>query len=124
MLLANEDVERIKKQTNLPIQKFSYIKDGYLYLKNKKMKGKKIKNKKKYCVFLNYETKKCSIYVIRPIGCRYYPIIYDPFLKNCIVDKDCTNKENVQTNLVSCPELQKFILLLERERNNRIILQL
>ncbi len=112
MLLANEDVTRIEAQTSLPRQKFSYLKEGYLYLKNKG----------KYCIFLAPETRRCSIYEIRPIGCRYYPVIYDPFSKKCVLDKDCTNKGNIPETLIKnlCPNLRDFILLLEGERNRRL----
>ncbi|NVM55031.1 MAG: YkgJ family cysteine cluster protein [Candidatus Helarchaeota archaeon] len=112
MLLANEDVERIKTQLNKPRQDFSYLRDGYIFLKNKD----------NYCVFLDSQTKRCSIYEIRPKGCQFYPIIYDPLLKNCVIDRDCTNKENVPKNImeITCPAIGEFILLLERERNNRL----
>ena len=113
MLLANEDVKRI--ETQMPRREFSYMRDGYLYLKNKN----------KYCVFLNTESKRCLIYEIRPQGCRFYPIIYDTLLKKCVVDRDCTNKEKIPINLIetSCPDLGEFILLLEKERNDRLNLK-
>lgn len=112
MLLANEDVARIEAQSNIPRQKFAYLKEGYLYLRNRG----------KYCIFLAPETRRCSIYEIRPIGCRYYPVIYDPFLKKCVLDKDCTNKGNIPEILIKnlCPNLRDFILLLEEERNRRL----
>ncbi|NVM29625.1 MAG: YkgJ family cysteine cluster protein [Candidatus Helarchaeota archaeon] len=114
MLLSNDDVRRIRKRTDLARQKFSYLKEGYLYLKNKENS----------CVFLNDETKRCSIYEARPTGCRFYPIIYDPYSRECIVDKDCSNKENVPIKKVetTCPSLEEFILLLEKERNERLTL--
>ena len=112
MLLSNEDVTRIKNQTNLSKREFMFNRDGYLYLKNKG----------RYCVFLNHQNKRCTIYEIRPRGCRFYPIIYDPYDNQCIVDRDCTNKRSINVNLVEqpCPSLQEFIILLERERKERL----
>ena len=111
MLLANEDVKRIATQCNMNRRAFSYVRDGYLFLKNKR----------NYCVFLNSQTKKCTIYEIRPRGCRFYPIVYDPYQEKCVVDRDCTNRANISPDLVEteCPALHKFILLLENERNSR-----
>jgi len=112
MPLANDDVKNIITQTKLPKQQFAFIQDGYLHLKNKG----------KFCVFLNSTTRRCSIYENRPIGCRFYPIIYDPYLKKCVVDKDCSNKHNIPSDLIKkkCPELEKFIKKLEKERTDRL----
>ncbi len=112
MILANEDLERIRSQTKLDYREFSYLKDGYVYLRNVG----------KYCVFLTPKAKRCSIYDIRPIGCRFYPIVYDTISEQCVIDKDCTNKNNLSTNLInnSCIELKKFILLLQKERKYRL----
>jgi Fe-S-cluster containining protein len=112
MLLANADIDRIRKHTHLSRRYFAYYLDGYLYLKNNN----------KYCIFLVPETKRCSIYEVRPIGCRFYPIIYNPFVKKCVVDKDCTNRENMRDalNEINCNELEKFILLLNKERAHRL----
>ena len=113
MLLANEDIERIENK--LPRREFSYVRDGYLYLKNQQGN----------CVFLEPESMRCSIYEIRPRGCRFYPIVYDPYLKKCVVDKDCSNKENIPQRLLldTCSDIYEFILLLEDERNQRLKLK-
>lgn len=112
MLLANEDIDRIKTQVTQSRQSFAYLRDGYLYLRNKG----------EYCVFLDPQTRRCTIYEIRPMGCRYYPVVYNPFLKKCVIDEDCSNKENIPSNKIGerCPSIEKFILLLEEERNNRL----
>ncbi len=112
MLLANEDIERIVERTNLSRNQFSILNGGYL----------RLRNKDDYCIFLNPKERKCSIYDIRPIGCRFYPVIYDPYLKKCVVDKDCSNKYNVPSDLIikKCSKLENFIKKLEKERKDRL----
>jgi Fe-S-cluster containining protein len=112
MLLSNEDMNRIISKIKKPKNFFSYQKEGYLYLKNKE----------RHCIFLDPAERHCTIYDFRPKGCRFYPIIYNPFRRTCVVDKECTNKLSIQTNLVEipCPSLQEFILLLEQERKERL----
>jgi Fe-S-cluster containining protein len=112
MLLSNADLERIERETKQARRQFSYLKDGYFYLKNRGQ----------YCIFLNPAANKCSIYDIRPQGCRFYPIIFDPISNCAVVDKDCTNRDNIPQDLTleNLPELREFILLLEKERSIRL----
>lgn len=107
MLLSNADIERIEREAKKSRREFAYLKEGYFYLKNKG----------RYCIFLNQE-KRCIIYDARPQGCRFYPIIYDPYLDKCIVDKDCGNRDNIPQEMVleNCPKLRDFITQLENER--------
>jgi len=111
MLLSNADIERIEQGTKQIRRQFAYLRAGYFYLKNRG----------RYCIFLN-QIKRCSIYEIRPEGCQFYPIIFDPYLNQCVVDKDCTNKNNISIDQVigKCQNLRAFILLLENERKARL----
>ncbi len=112
MLLSNADLDRIERETKQVRRQFSYLRDGYFYLRNRGQ----------YCIFLNPAANRCSIYDIRPQGCRFYPVIFDPFLNCAVVDKDCTNKDNIpqEITLKNLPELREFILLLEKERRIRL----
>ena len=112
MLLSNADMDRIERETKQVRRQFSYLRDGYFYLKNRGQ----------YCIFLNPAANSCAIYAIRPQGCRFYPIIFDPFLDYAVVDKDCTNRDNIpqEMTLKNLPELREFILLLEKERRIRL----
>ena len=112
MLLSNADLDRIERETKQVRRQFSYLRDGYFYLKNRGQ----------YCIFLNPAANNCSIYNIRPQGCRFYPIIFDPFLNCAVVDIDCTNRDNIpqEMTLKNLPELREFILLLEKERRTRL----
>jgi Fe-S-cluster containining protein len=45
-----------------------------------------------YCVFSDPETRKCTVYDIRPLVCRSYPISFrdvDAFNKEILLDPDC-----------------------------------
>ncbi|MCK4896020.1 MAG: YkgJ family cysteine cluster protein, partial [Candidatus Heimdallarchaeota archaeon] len=64
MTLSEEDITRIEK-LGYKIEEFLEEKDGFMALRN-------IDN---HCIFL--KNKMCSIYEIRPQGCRFYPLIYD-----------------------------------------------
>lgn len=112
MLLSKADVERISNRCKFEQREFAYQRAGYLYLRNRG----------KICVFLNPENRQCIIYQSRPMGCRFYPIIYDPLIRQCVVDKDCSNRENISKELVAdrCTDLKKFILLLTKERELRL----
>ncbi|MHA1324256.1 MAG: YkgJ family cysteine cluster protein [Candidatus Helarchaeota archaeon] len=112
MLLSNEDIRRIQMRTKLPKQKFAFLQEGYYHLRNHD----------KFCVFLDKETSRCKIYAFRPLGCRFYPIIFDPYQQKCVVDKDCSNRREIPTKLVrsQCSALKQFLRLLEQERNYRI----
>ncbi|KUO91104.1 MAG: Fe-S oxidoreductase [Thermocladium sp. ECH_B] len=48
----------------------------------------RLRNIDGHCVFYDPETRKCSIYVNRPIGCRLYPLNYDDY-DGAIIDKSC-----------------------------------
>jgi len=111
MLLSNADIEHIEGEAKQSRWRFAYLRDGYRYLKNKG----------RYCTFLNH-ARRCSIYDIRPQGCRFYPIIFNPYLNKCVIDKDCTNKDNISTELITekCQELRAFIRILEDERSARL----
>lgn len=112
MLLSNADIEKIEKITKQARHQFSYIRDGYIYLKNRGQ----------YCIFLNPAENKCTIYDTRPQGCRFYPIVFDPIANNAVVDRDCTNKDHIPQEMTrqNLPELREFILLLEKERRFRL----
>lgn len=48
-----------------------------------------LKNVDGHCFFFNVKNKLCKIYEYRPQGCRFYPIIFDNDIKNCIYDNFC-----------------------------------
>jgi len=111
MMLSEEDVKRIER-LGLKRNEFSYEKDGFLFLKNKDG----------FCVFYNKEQKRCNIYPYRPLGCRFYPIIFDLEDQRVIVDKLChlwhtvTDEELKRVK----PRVKKFVRRLLIERSMRL----
>lgn len=81
MILSLEEIENISK--NLPDshknEKF-YEYDGQYY---------RLINVNGNCVFFLPEEKKCLIYSFRPMGCRFYPMIFDLDSNSCILDNEC-----------------------------------
>lgn len=83
MPLTRADIKRIADFCKIKTESFTKeSEDGMIVLKN--VKDKKV-NK---CYFLN-EKGLCSIYEIRPIGCRFYPLIWHLNKNKVIIDKDC-----------------------------------
>ncbi|MEJ2278251.1 MAG: hypothetical protein P8Y70_10965 [Candidatus Lokiarchaeota archaeon] len=63
--------------------------------------------------FFNLKTQKCEIYDYRPMGCRFYPLIYDNQDNKCIIEKDCPYwkvfyKDNTTIQNI-CKKLKIFI---------------
>ena len=84
MILTSEDLTRIeqsgytRKDFCLPRSEF----DGFWQLRN--INGR--------CFFLDKEGK-CTIYSIRPYGCRVYPLVYEPSDDDILIDEDCREVE-------------------------------
>ncbi len=81
MLLSERDIRLIEKKiSNITRHEFTELNAKGIY---------QLKNTDNNCVFLDITSKICTIYEIRPQGCRFYPIIYDNAEKNCIYDEEC-----------------------------------
>ncbi|NPD89923.1 MAG: YkgJ family cysteine cluster protein [Asgard group archaeon] len=78
MTLSNFDVKKIE-EGGYNRRDFLEEKEGFLILQN--FEG--------HCYFL--KDKRCSIYKIRPQGCRFYPLIYDFEVDEILIDELCTN---------------------------------
>lgn len=76
MTLSNSDIKRIEEK-GYKKKEFLEEKDGFLVLKN-------INNQ---CFFL--KDKRCTIYDLRPQGCRFYPLIYDFEKSEIVIDELC-----------------------------------
>ncbi len=55
----------------------------------------RLRNVRGHCLFLDPSTNKCLIYRCRPVGCRLYPLLYDPYKDAVIVDKYCPRYRDV-----------------------------
>ncbi len=84
MPLTEEDVETIER-LGYRREEFSVVVNGIRRLRN--VNGR--------CYFLD-ESNRCRIYDHRPIGCRIYPVVFDPETGRAIVDKLCPKWREVR----------------------------
>jgi hypothetical protein len=105
MIVSIQDIDHIMNFFSNNIKKEDFVCEinGNLQLNN--ING--------HCVFFDLATKRCKIYNNRPQGCRFYPLIYDKYIKNCIYDKECPRtdlfyrtKNEFQEN---CEALRNFL---------------
>lgn len=93
MELSLEDIKRIEQNNpfNWRREDFSFFSHGFFQLRNVDQ----------HCVFLNPDSNYCVIYPYRPMGCRFYPLIYDISKNKCSYDSDCPH-------LVDFPKINKI----------------
>lgn len=72
-----------------------------------------LKNVNGVCFFFNKHKCKCTIYEFRPKGCRFYPLVYDTYKKECNIDKDCPNPRLIYPDkksiLNTCHKLKGYL---------------
>lgn len=99
MILSEDDIKRIEK-LGYEREEFTVYKDGYYRLRN--VDG--------HCIFLDPKTGKCKIYNYRPLGCRIYPVIYDP-KKGFTIDDLCPAKNTISVKeFLGRVEALKYLL--------------
>jgi Fe-S-cluster containining protein len=105
MHLTQDDIDRIELQFSHPF----YIedKDGWYHLKNHNGR----------CIF--HDGKKCTIYPIRPIGCKLYPHVYNIDNQEIIYDVICPNSEYFPSSTEVTKLLQLLITTLFKEKKIR-----
>jgi len=105
MALSVEDIIRIENFNNLGLKRadFCSIIDGMYILKN-------IHN---HCIFLAENTNMCTIYDIRPTGCRFYPMVFNEMESRCIRDVDCPYRNEFYPISLdfknTCRKLKKWV---------------
>jgi len=106
MLLSSNDIALIKKDKPKHLKIASFVRkteEGFNQLIN--VKG--------YCVFFDSVAKMCTIYDVRPQGCRFYPLIYDSDKKLCVLDHECPRPElfypNKNSQVKTCRKIVKFL---------------
>lgn len=105
MLLSEQDIRLIEENiSSITREEFTELSEKGIY---------QLKNKDNNCVFLDITSKLCSIYEIRPQGCRFYPIIYDNEKKICIYDEECPRISQFYLDWKKfknlCNNIKKFI---------------
>jgi uncharacterized protein len=78
MLLSIADIKRLEKKGYTKESFTRSDKDGYVLLRNRQGR----------CVFYNNEKRACNVYLLRPLGCRVYPIIHDEE-EGIVIDNIC-----------------------------------
>ena len=110
MLLLTKDIERLRKKGYNSKTFSRKDKDGYIILRNQKG----------YCIFFDRKKKKCKVYKDRPMGCRFYPIIFDDS-NGVVIDKICPASSSWKQKKRQIME-KKVIRLIKRldiEANQR-----
>jgi len=105
MILSKEDILNISENLQEPLSSESFYDfDGKFY---------RLKNIDGHCIFYLPETRKCSIYSIRPMGCKFYPMIYDLESKTCVLDDECPHNRLFYSNPKRfkkvCSDLKKWL---------------
>lgn len=78
MPLLPDDVTRLQEATGRAPDSFSVPDaDG----------GRRLRNEAGQCTFLGPDG--CTVYDDRPVGCRIYPLVYDPDRGMGVLDLDC-----------------------------------
>ncbi len=70
-----------------------------------------LKNTRGYCVFYDLKKHRCKVYVMRPMGCRIYPVIYSED-EGVIVDDLCP-EANTISEIEKDQKSKKLIKLLD-----------
>jgi Fe-S-cluster containining protein len=106
MLLSINDIDLIKNNNPKHLKIANFVRkteEGFNLLKN--VKG--------YCVFFDGAAKLCTIYDVRPQGCRFYPLIYDSDKKQCMFDEECPKPKllypDKEIALKTCEEIKNFL---------------
>jgi len=106
MLLSSNDIALIKKNSTKHLKIASFVRkteEGFNQLIN--VKG--------YCVFFDSAANLCTIYGVRPQGCRFYPLIYDSDKKLCVLDNECPRPElfyaNKNSQVKTCKKIVRFL---------------
>jgi len=100
MPLTTGDMERILRETGRGPEQFSEPMDGWFRLRN--VGGR--------CFFLGGNGL-CTIYDLRPMGCRYYPHVLDEETDRIIRDEDCPHSGEFELTA----KLERQIRALVRE---------
>lgn len=106
MHLTQTDIIRIT-QHSPSTSFFTQTKDGCLQLKNHNGR----------CIF--HDGTDCTIYPIRPTGCRLYPLAFDIDLQKAIYDSICSYPKSFPVTDEKIKQLHQLITMLFTEHNDR-----
>jgi Fe-S-cluster containining protein len=107
MQLSLDDIQRLER-LGYTSSEFVRIKDGFYTLKNRNGA----------CFFFDTESSSCRVYVSRPDGCRFYPIIYSMDDGHPIIDgEECHRATTITEHELrtTTPKLARFIKRVLRD---------
>lgn len=70
------------------------------------------------CVFLGDDW--CMIYPDRPMGCRLYPLVYDPGTRSAVLDPECPHRAEFMIMEGDVRRLRGLVRLLRREKRKEL----
>ena len=91
MPVTEAEAKRLSRRTGMQLDSFTWENNGILTLLNDE--------KTRACVFLLTASSDvsaegvCSVYEVRPEGCRKYPIVLNP-IDEAILDEGCPHREH------------------------------
>ena len=107
MLLSEQDIKTIESH-GFHQEDFCVEYNGFLHLKNQM----------NHCIFL--KNLQCSIYSFRPLGCQYYPLIYDADNKMVILDRYCPYRNYFNNNKKQKTLVETLVETILQERHQRL----
>ena len=112
MILIKSDIERISRYGYDP-----------KYFAEKRGRFIKLKNVDIHCVFLDPQSRRCTIYEIRPLGCKLYPLIYVEGM-GVALDSECPLShywmKRCDALEIGLNQLEQFLLRLEAEYGYKV----
>jgi len=107
MPLSNADISRI---TGLGFSEDSFVvkKDG----------ERRLRNSKGRCVFHNGQV--CTIYDVRPEGCRIYPVLFDMDTRGIVLDRNCAHNERFSITPRTSRDITRLVQRLRMEKDSRL----
>lgn len=93
------------------IRRLGYIDRDFIRIE----KGERfLLNRDGACVFIDGYG--CRIYPSRPMGCRLYPLVYDPATRRSVLDTECPHRGDFMIREDDVRKLRSLVKTLKRDR--------
>jgi len=99
MILSITDIAMLTS-IGYSIREYAVFRDSFM----------KLRNVDGHCIFLDPHSNKCTIYQYRPLGCRLYPLVYDPYRDTVVIDRECPRWREVYRRV----NLEYYRIILRR----------
>jgi Fe-S-cluster containining protein len=114
MLLSGADIQLLEKA--------GYARENFVRCDRRGFA--RLRNHMGYCFFYDAERNRCKVYRHRPLGCRFYPIIFSEE-EGIIVDDLCPTKNTVTHRELERKgrKLVKLLQEIDSERKKRFYIK-